>query len=266
MATTREKFRSRVVEEGVNPSAELRYDIFGVADDVEARNELRSAAPAAFDLFGTGLWLLPRESLHVQRIGVNWWEGTAHYSALRLANERLSTFDTGGGVQRITQSRATVQRYAPAGQTAPNYRGAIGVTADGVEGVDIVVPVFHFSETRFPDALTNEHKGVIFSLTGRVNNNDFLGYDAGEVLFLGASGSRRGSGVWEVLYRFAASPNFENLTIGDITGIDKKGWEYLWVRYADSEDAAAKALVKKPLAVYIERVYDQGDMSLLGIG
>ncbi|HQL55478.1 MAG TPA: hypothetical protein PLQ87_12285, partial [Phycisphaerae bacterium] len=67
-------------------------------------------------------------------------------------------------------------------------------------------------------------------------------------------------------FRFAASPNVTNLTIGDITGINKKGWEYLWVRYADSEDTVAKALVKKPIAVYIERVYDDGNLSLLGIG
>jgi len=107
---------------------------------------------------------------------------------------------------------------------------------------------------------------TLFQLTGRVNTGAFKGFNAGEVLFLGASGSRRGYGDWEITFRFAASPNVTNLTIGDITGINKKGWEYLWVRYADSEDTAAKALVKKPIAVYIERVYDDGNLSLLGIG
>lgn len=34
-------------------------------------------------------------------------------------------------------------------------------------------------------------------------------------------------------------------------------WEST-VRYADDEDAAAKAIVKKPVAVYIERVYQEG--------
>ncbi len=32
------------------------------------------------------------------------------------------------------------------------------------------------------------------------------------------------------------------------------------------EDAAAKAIVKKPVAVYIEKVYEEGDLSALGIG
>lgn len=31
-------------------------------------------------------------------------------------------------------------------------------------------------------------------------------------------------------------------------------------------DATAKAIVKKPVAVYIEKVYDEGDFAGLGIG
>ena len=51
-----------------------------------------------------------------------------------------------------------------------------------------------------------------------------------------------------------------------LVNINKKGWEYMWVRYADAEDAAAKAIVKKPVAVYVEKVYEEGDFSTLGIG
>ena len=40
----------------------------------------------------------------------------------------------------------------------------------------------------------------------------------------------------------------------------------MWVRYTDAEDATAKAIVKNPVAVYIERVYEEGDLSGLGIG
>ncbi|HUT59790.1 MAG TPA: hypothetical protein VNA25_18235 [Phycisphaerae bacterium] len=39
-----------------------------------------------------------------------------------------------------------------------------------------------------------------------------------------------------------------------------------WVRYADAKDAAAKRIVKKPIAAYVEKVYDDGDFSQLGIG
>ena len=65
--------------------------------------------------------------------------------------------------------------------------------------------------------------------------------------------------------RFAASPNRTGITIGDISGIDKKGHEYLWVRYEDAEDASAKMIVKRPAAVCVEKVYEEGDFGLLGI-
>jgi len=37
------------------------------------------------------------------------------------------------------------------------------------------------------------------------------------------------------------------------------------VRYQDAEDAAAKVLIKKPIAAYIEKVYEDGNFGLLGI-
>ena len=143
--------------------------------------------------------------------------------------------------------------------------------ADGVEGVDIAVPVFNFTETHYkPDEeITGAYKGILFNLTGKVNSDTFKGFQPGEVLFLGATGSKRTQlgedADWEITYRFAGSPNVSGLTIGPITGITKKGWEYLWVRYADQEDTAAKAIVKRPIAAYIERVYDDGSFAGLGL-
>jgi hypothetical protein len=53
-------------------------------------------------------------------------------------------------------------------------------------------------------------------------------------------------------------------TIGDITGIEKKGHEYLWVRYEDA--VSSNELVKKPKFVYVNKVYRDGNFSGLGIG
>jgi hypothetical protein len=80
----------------------------------------------------------------------------------------------------------------------------------------------------------------------------------------GAAGSKRGAEDWEITYKFAASPNRTGIVVGEITGISKKGWEYMWVRYADAEDAAAKAIVKKPVAAYVEKVYEDGNFGVLG--
>ncbi|HQL54779.1 MAG TPA: hypothetical protein PLQ87_08720 [Phycisphaerae bacterium] len=262
-----EKFESRQVTTGQNPSVELRYVIRGTNSDVEARAALLAGSPATYDPWGSGWFYLPRDTVTVQPVGDLLWEGIVRYGPVPQTEQSVFNFDTGGGTQHITHALATVARYAPPGKTAPDCKGAIGVTTDSVEGVDITVPVYQFSETHYlADTLvTPAYKATLFGLTGKVNSAGFKGFAAGEVLFLGAAGSKRGSGDWEITYRFAASPNVTNLTIGDITGINKKGWEYLWVRYSDSEDTVAKALVKKPVAVYIEQVYPYGDLGLLGI-
>ena len=52
----------------------------------------------------------------------------------------------------------------------------------------------------------------------------------------------RGLEKWELTYQFAASPNAVNLQVGDIQNINKKGWEYLWVRYGDVEDIGVRNL------------------------
>jgi len=182
--------------------------------------------------------------------------------------ETVYTFDTGGGTQHITQSLKTVARYSPPDSVAPDFKSAIGATGESVEGVDVTVPVYNFSETHYiaTAQVTGAYKAALFYLTGKVNSAAFRGFAAGEVLFLGASGSKRGEEDWEITFRFAASQNVNGLAVGDILGINKKGWEYLWVRYADDEDQAAKVLVKKPIGVYIEKVYEEGNFAGLGIG
>lgn len=261
--TVSEKWESRETTVGESPSVDLIYIVRGTDSDVAAKAALAATSPVLYDG-------LVRQSLHIERIAEDIWEGSVRYGELQPPETGDSTyqFDTGGGTQHITQSLQTVGRYAPPGKTAPNFQGAIGVTHDNVEGVDITVPVYNFSETHYiPTALvTLAYKAALFYLTGKVNDAPFRGFAPGEVLFLGASGSKRGQDDWEITFRFAASPNVTNLTIGNITGINKKGWEYLWVRYADDEDTAAKVLVKKPIAAYVEQVYQYGDFSGLGIG
>ena len=109
--------------------------------------------------------------------------------------------------------------------------------------------------------------GRTWTITIKVNDAPFRGMSAGECLFLGASGSQRGIGEdWEIAFRWAGSPNMTGLTVGDITGIEKLGWEYMWLRYEDVEDFDAHALVKRPTSVHIEQVYAYADFSWLGIG
>ncbi len=244
-------------------STELHYIVQGTADDLAAMQAVRGTAPTTHND-------LERGEISLEPVAATRWEATVQYNTADTEleeGESSFSFDTGGGSQHITQSLSTVNKYVASG-TAPDFKGAIGVTKDSVEGVDITVPVYTFSETHIlADAdVDDTYKGKLFSLTGKTNDDTFKGFAIGEVLFQGASGSKRGNGDWEITFNFAASPNKTGLTVGDITAVAKKGWEYLWVRYEDAVDATAGAMVKKPLAAYIEKVYDAGDFSDLGIG
>jgi len=111
--------------------------------------------------------------------------------------------------------------------------------------------------------VTSAYKGRLVALTGNTNSATWGDFEIGEVLFLGASGSKRGKGDWEITFNFAASPNMTDLSVGDITGIAKKGWEYLWIEYDESDDQAAMHVVKRPFAVHVERVYPEDDFAKL---
>ncbi len=261
MATISERYDNRESTEGVDsPSVDLVYVVEGTEDDAIVRALVETTIPALY----AGLVF---QSYHINHEGGGVWEVSARYGKHepRETGESSFSFDTGGVTAHITQSLATTSRHAPSG-TAPDCQGAIGVTSDSVEGADVTVPVYNFSETHYlaDSVVTGAYKVALFQLTGRVNGAPFKGFAAGEVLFLGASGAKRGSEDWEITFRFAASPNVTGLSIGPLTGIAKKGWEYLWVRYADSEDQ--NQIVKQPIAAYVERVYELGNFAGLGIG
>lgn len=148
----------------------------------------------------------------------------------------------------------------------PDFRGAIGVSNDAVEGVDVTIPVFKFTYTWYPAAhlVTPAYVIQLMAATGKTNESDWKGFQAGEVLFLGPSGAPRGFDDWEISFHFIASPNVQGLKVGDIENIIKNGHDYLWVRFKNAIEA--NSVIKVPEFAYVERVYDPGDFGLLGIG
>ncbi len=256
--------------EGNTVEVEIPYFVFGVTDESTA---LRKAKDAAKSVEGMSL-----DSVEVmERVNGTTWKVKAVYAVSEGGegegtsqgeDEYSFAFDTGGGSKHMTQSIATDGRYP---KDAPDFGGAIGVDAEGnVNGTDVTMPVLNFTETHTMDGLlvTTQYKKTVAALTGSVNNGSFRGFETGEVLFLGASGSKRSKKAeapWEITFRFAVSPNQAGFKVGDITVARKYGWDYLWTRYA-SKVENAKAVVKKPSAVYVEQVYPGGDFGKLGIG
>jgi hypothetical protein len=215
---------------------------------------------------------LTAEQYGVSYLGDKAWQVTISYEKGGAEDgteplKRARSFDTTGGTQHLTQAYAE-SRF---GAGAPDQKKAIGVDSNGVNGVDVVVPQLQWQESYdVPNAyVTSAWIRGVAGVTGTTNNASFRGFEAGEVLFVGCSGSQewddqKGRGPWSLSFRFVASKNVTGETIGDITGVAKKGHEYLWVRYEDAVDSST--LLKKPKAVYVNQVYRPADFSALGIG
>lgn len=174
------------------------------------------------------------------------------------------SFDTSGGTQHITQSIVTSIAVAAGGGVAPNHKRAIGVSKSGVAGVDIVKGKLEFTITKTFGFISTDYLKTLQELTGTVNAASFYGFDAGEALFMGASGTIGSDRKARVAFKFAASPNETSVEISpDITLTAKGGWEYVWVTYGDAIDA--DSLVSVPTAAYVEQVYPDGDFTELAI-
>jgi len=262
MAIVKEAWVNR--NEVIDESAEITYYVLETADEDAVKTACEADIPEDYD------GLIKRHTRITARLNETTWVVIAYFTKEPWIwpDTRLS-FDTTGGTQHITQAIETINSYGSKA-TAEN-KGAIGFDGKNVRGCDIAVPVFKWSETHYfyDFQITDAFKAILRNLTGRVNDDTFKSFSAGEVLFLGVSGNRQGDDdgdLWELTFNFASSPNRTGIEVGDITGIAKKGWEYLDIRYADEADEATSQVLRKPNAVYIHRTYYDGDFSTLGIG
>ena len=259
--------------DGAPESAEFIYILRGVADEGTASTLAMTSTPGAYGALNR--LTIDMDPVHIDtaNLGACIWTLTVNFGKpqTETLGQWTFAFDTSGGSQHITQSISTVHSYANPDCVPPDYKGAIGVSKDNVDGVDIVSPVMNFTGRHLvaKDAMTGNYIVGLYQLTGKTNaaawTASFSGvgvqFDAGEVLFKGAAISQRDDGVWEITGQFAASPNKTGITVGLMTNIAKKGWEYLWVRYWDFEDTSAKTIVKRPYAAYVEKVYEEGSFA-----
>lgn len=265
-AYTVELVGSREGTQGPNPSLILRYAVHNTDDDYRVRALANAASPPVYDL-------LVKQRIHTEQEGFGVWFADVEYGPAKLGEPGTVEWSFeigGGGSQHITQSLTTANKYAAVG-APPDFKEAIGVRRDGnglaVDGLDIDVTTFAWSETHHLayNQVTPAYINTLYLLRGRVNDDVWRIFGKGEVRLVSISGSARGEWTVPLTFNFEASHNVTNLKIGDIVGIDKEGWHYLWTFYEDTEDLTANALVKNPKAVYIEQVYEYGDFSQLGL-
>lgn len=252
--------------------ADFTAVLSGTDDYVTALVEAMAQVPLTFF---NGTYLLYRVNVKLsERLSEEDWKVSIQYGTAQQQQQNQEQFATesafnqqfeiGGGTARITHSKQTIQKYTSAGAgTGADFGKAINVTETGVEGVDIIVPNFSFSETR--NFLAEEMaslRALLFTMVGKTNSTTFMGFAAGEVLYAGASGGLKGGNTFgEVTHKFSASPNATGLSVGAITGIAKKGHEYLWVRSKETIDAGTGTVVLTPYQANVERVYASADLN-----
>lgn len=262
----------KVNAKGKVTEIEIPYIVFEAADEDAALSAARSKA------LGHAVADMELDEVEVtERVNKDTWKVKAIWKSEDDGDdddddeEETSSFafDTGGGTMHRNQSLKTVSKVP---NDAPDFNGAIEVDNEGnVNGVDVTMPVLNFTETHTMNGsrVTTSYKKTVAALTGTVNSSSFRGFSAGEVLFLGASGTKRSkkpNAPWEITFRFAVSPNQSSLQVGKLKVSNKRGWDYLWVRYADKVAENKKNVIKEPVAAYVEQVYPEGDFGNLGLG
>lgn len=221
------------------------------------------------------------------------------------------SFDTTGGTMHISQKKslrgwavrgaspADVQKYvkpAEESEFPPSdpaewelkdqylWDGAIGVTPDlDVEGCDVVIPKLALSMRKLfnPASVTTEYIKNLARITGHTNNAAFKGYEAEELLFLGARGQMQGI-YFMIEFVFDASENIDNFVIpgtGNAEGTEvadaakwnpnpivKKGHDFFWIWYQRQVKDDEKVARPVPLIAYSDRVYDTANFAIMGIG
>lgn len=255
---------------GDNPTVSKRFYVTGAADQAAAISAVVASAPATVSFSGTTLYRLNRS---VENVDDKNYLVTVQYGNNPQSSDAgggspptaTYEFNTAGGSETMFVSLQTKQSVGITGFTPPAFANGINVSSDGAQGVSRTVPVYNFTHTRYyADSSVNAtFKANLFNCTGKVNDASWGGFNAGEVLFLGARGSFQASGYWEIQFNFSALPNITNATVGPFSGVTKNGWDYLWFLYDNTEDTNASRVVKRPVACYVEKIYDRATFSSL---
>lgn len=284
MASVIELVSAPMTQWGENPSASLTYRVTGLTSEPLVRSLIISYSPLTYD----GLL---RAGGSIKPVGYDKWECVVDYRlGTRVGSDNPTTPDANASYNpsdtdiftadatvdissqtlKITQSletRASAKRPADL-RPLPDFKRAINVTPDGVEGVDIDTTKMTFSEvwTFQRNLIRWEYIKRLMELRGKVNSVAWRTFEAGEVRFVSAQIAQQDSQIVKITYTFEVSKNQIGIVAFDgCDPVNKKGHEYLWVAY-EKAVVAGRGLVNVPYAVFVERVYESANLRDLGIG
>lgn len=258
------------------------YVVLGTSDEIAAANAALAIAPLFLNTVNPGEVLIRTDATPAP-IGPTAWEVAVKY--VNESNKKSQeppepgtwhfNFDTTGGSHKITQALETVWKGERSmSNPAPDLQGAIGWDGKKVNGADVPVAKLEFSITAYyaPTAVTTTFMRNLARRTPRTNSDTFLGFDPGELLYVGSSGSgdiptRNGQRVKPIAitHKYWASENLTDLAVGEITVATKKGWDYLDVRYEMVEESGK--LFPVPVHAFVHRIFEEMDfVTFFGFG
>lgn len=82
---------------------------------------------------------------------------------------------------------------------------------------------------------------------------------------LGTAGNADAATIIPAGSMISADGDETPIAIGDSDPLKRAGWEFVWVRYEESTDAATQRLIRKPIAAYVEKVLRDGNFAGLNI-
>jgi hypothetical protein len=261
-------------EGGQSGSARVAYNILDASTPIIARQLVVTLAPLTVIL---GDELLVRQTIEIAPDGPDIWKALVSYGPEQHPKSRERpqpgtwkfSFSTKGGRNRVTKSLETISRHwiAAKDDPAPNLKGAIEYDGERVNGVEIYVPNLSFDITAYydPPDVTTEFMRDLARATPRYNSDNWLGFDPGEVLFIGSTGdgdiplvSGQRVAPIAVTHSFECSENVVNLDAQFDEGspqvsIDAKGFEYVWYRFKKDHNDTQPLMT--PRHAYVERLY-----------
>lgn len=262
------------MEMGETREVKRRYLIGRCQGFNDCVTQISQYAPPYVVSDGAGIFWV-RKKLDIAGIGNRYFDCTATYNTLvpkfdsggsegggggggggENPQPGSIAWDTTGNTERIYQ--ALEETAYPQG-TAPSMEGAINVSGNSVEGIDVVRPSMRYSETWILPAsvaLSDGFVGAVHRLTGTVNNAKFRVFEAGESLFMGGRCQWQGDQPYApVTFEFECRPNEDWYAHGIGFTVPKEGWEYVWIKYDDV--VSGSTLIRRPKYVYKNKVFNK---------
>lgn len=247
-------------------------------DDIAAVNAVLSYFPYVrlmTDGAG-GVVVLELDSIELNQISDGRWKVELNYI---LPQGQLTggggeyvklSFSTKGNNIKITNSLQVMSADLATGiglADVPDTGNLIGVTKDSVEGATVQGKGFNFEVTAyFESTIANfGYMNTIYHLSPSMNDAAMFGFAAGELLFLGMSGSATLYRRVPITFEFVASPNINGEADPGFPVLFALGHDIIDYRYYDTGDDVAGVLVKRPLTRYVHRVHPLRNLNLLGI-